>query len=122
MNGRMMYENFLKAVYHCGRFGKMGVNADLFDGLQNKEMAYRDAKNQNESIEQIERATYEYGLKLGEIRAFVCAAIERLIPEHPEIERELSQFNDELFLNDDVNANKIIETISKVSEIAQLHV
>lgn len=98
----MRYETFIRKVYHCGRHGVEGANADIFRRLNHAEDLFRMAKESRInhhprlSTKSIEELEYDYNCSCGEVAMHIDNAIRKvgsdcahiLRPEQKQILKE----------------------------------
>ena len=118
---RMDYEYLLRAAYNSGRDVVRGINADVFDGLERKEIKYKNALKTSQNIKE---ATFQFGIKVGEVATQISMAIEHVLRERKdsfskEQIDELKNCKYVLFeLNSDTDVvDKICEIIERVNKV-----
>ena len=108
---RLDYEGLLKVAYGCGRDAERGINADCFDGLISKELAYRASNSVEEAC--------QFGMKMGEITTQIYLAVEKMIREKPlsdEHKLDLKSYK-QMLQEPDITVDKICEIISRIKQI-----
>jgi hypothetical protein len=115
----MIYENFMRMVYRCGRNCARGTDADIYRKMQHALWQQESPETSTKSRDTLE---YEARVAISEVRGYVDSALKRTAVEIYDIEDR--QKLGELLLNIPAmqyDPEAIDNTIMEATEILKKH-